>query len=273
MLDPYVTATGRAIRERVFLDLEKNPDSIYCHNALCGETVIPPHKHDRGQLVYTEGGRVYITANDKIWYLPSRHYIWIPAGVEHSMKISTPSVQLWTIYFPDWEDEPDFFKRIGIYPVNNMLLEEIYFTKNWVGHITRENKSRYFFVSGIKAILPEINDYSLPFDLPVPKDERLSKVVGYMQNNLNEHITITNMAKQHGMSESTLARLFKKDLKMSFISYLGTLRILRSIELLAAGKLNIKEICYEVGYESVPTFSNIFKKSVGVRPTTYLKVC
>jgi AraC-like DNA-binding protein len=153
-----------------------------------------------------------------------------------------------------------------------MLLDQIYFTRNWVGHISEDNKSRYFFASGIKAILPEINDCSLPFDLPLPKDERLAKVVDYLQNNLHEHITITGIAKRSGMSESTLARLFKKDLKMSFISYLGILRILRSIELLAIGKLNIKEICYEVGYESVPTFSNIFKKSVGVRPTTYLKV-
>lgn len=262
----------RNVRERVFLELEAVTDSIYCHNAECGETFVPAHKHNRGQLVYTEGGRVYITANDKIWYLPARHYMWIPAGMEHSLKISTPSVQLWTIYFPVWKDEPDFFKQIGIYPVNNMLLDQIYFTRNWIGHIREENKSRYFFVSGIKAILPEINECSLPFDLPLPKDERLANVVDYMQNNLNKHITITDIAKKSGMSESTLARLFKKDLKMSFISYLGTLRILRSIELLAAGKLNIKEICYEVGYESVPTFSNIFKKSVGVRPTTYLKV-
>jgi AraC-like DNA-binding protein len=258
--------------ESLFHELDLSNNSIYCHSGPCGETSVPLHKHNRGQLLYTEGGRVYVTAQDKIWYLPARHFMWIPAGMEHSLKVSMPSVLIWTIYFPEWKNESGFFKKIGIYPVNNMLLEQIYFTKNWTGHITEENKSRFYFASGIKAVLPEINESPLPFDLPLPADERLIKVVEYMQNNLTQHLTITDMAKKSGMSESSLSRLFKKDLKMSFISYLGTLRILRSIELLAIGKLNIKEICYEVGYESVPTFSNIFKKSVGVRPTTYLKV-
>lgn len=261
------------LRVKAWRELEQNDDSIYCHKGECNEIYVPPHRHSRGQLLYAEGGRIYVVMQNKVWYLPARHYMWIPAETEHSLKISLASAQLWSLYFPAWKGEPSFYRKPGIYPVTNLLLEQLYFSQSWHGHVTPDNKPGYYFLTGIKAILPEISKSALPFDLPLPKDERLEKVVEHLQNNLSENIHTGTVAKKFGMSESTLARLFKKDLKMSFITYVSTLRILRSVELIAMGQLNVKEICYEVGYTSVPTFSNIFKKSVGVRPTTYLKAC
>jgi len=263
---------GSLIREAVLQEMDSSSDSIFFHCAEFGETFVPDHCHSRGQLIYTEGGRVYISIENRQWYLPARHCMWIPPGVKHSIKISQPNVLLWSVYFPAWTNEPAFYKKAGIYPVSNLLLEQISFTKNWSGHIFEKDQSRYYIAAAIKSVLPELNDNSLPFDLPLPHDERLAAIVEYMQNNLSESLTVTALARKFGMSESTLSRLFKNDLRMSFINYLGMLRIVRSVELLATGKMNIKEICFEVGYESVPSFSNNFKKSVGVRPTTYLKV-
>lgn len=257
-------------RTMVWSELEDNLDSIFCHHTITNETHVPTHIHNRGQLIYSEGGRVYITVDQKIWYLPARHYMWIPAGKEHSLDFSSPAIFLWNIYFPIWKNEADFFRKAAVYPVNNLLLELIYFSKNWYGHITRENESRYALLSGIKAVLPEISKHSLPFDLPIPKDPKLKKITDYLQVNLSGNLTLPEITGLFDMSESTITRLFKKELKMSFINYLCTLRIIRAIELLSQKNTSIKEICFEVGYESVPTFSNIFKKVVGVRPSVYL---
>ena len=257
--------------ESVWADLDSFKESIYCQVSEFNRTDVPMHKHKKGQLLYTEGGRVYVTAKSKVWFLPARHYMWIPGGMEHSLKITLASAQVWNLYFPCWTDEPLFYREAGIYPVNNMLLEQLYFIKDMQGHVLPENKSRFYFLSGIKAILPEISRSALLFALPQPKEQRLEEVIAFIQNNLSQSINVSTVAKRFGMSESTLARLFRKDLKMSFINYVSTLRLLRSVELLASGEMNIKEICYEVGYESVPTFSNVFKKSIGVRPTDYLK--
>jgi AraC-like DNA-binding protein len=257
--------------EETWAEIDSVKDGIYCQHFEFNEAYVPMHKHNKGQLLYAEGGRVYITTHDKVWYLPARHYMWIPAGVEHTVKITLASAQVWNIYFPQWQNEPAFYGQLGIYPVNNMLLEQLHFVKGFEGHVTRQNKPRFYFLSGIKAILPEISKSALMFHLPMPNEERLSEIVAFIQENLSGPMSMGTVAKRFGMSESTLARLFRKDLKMSFINYVGTLRILRSVELLACGERNIKEICYEVGYESVPTFSNVFKRSVGVRPTEYLR--
>jgi AraC-like DNA-binding protein len=252
-------------------DLDSSSESIYCQVSEFNVTYVPMHRHNKGQLLYTEGGRVYITAQNKVWFLPARHYMWIPAGMEHSLKITLASTHVWNLYFPCWANEPAFYRKAGIYPVNNMLLEQLYFIKDMQGHVLKDDKSRFYFLSGMKAILPEISRSALLFDLPQPKEPRLEEVIAYLQNNLSQPVNVSAVAKRFGMSESTLTRLFRKDLKMSFIHYVSTLRLLRSVELLATGGMNIKEICYEVGYESVPTFSNVFKKSIGVRPTDYLK--
>jgi AraC-like DNA-binding protein len=259
------------LRKKVWGELEKEKNSIYCHTTISDEVFVPLHKHtNRGQLIYSEGGKVYITDGNKVWYLPARHYMWIPAGMQHSVKLSMPSVLLWIIYFPLWKNELSFFKKPGVYPVNDLLLELIYFTRNWKGHITKRDETKFFFASGIKALLPEISKHGLPFNLPTPKDPKLEKVIRYLHDNLSEHLLIKDVAKKFEISERTLARLFRKDLKMTFINYLTILRIIHSVELLALGNLTIKEICFEVGYESVPTFSNVFKKALGVRPTEYI---
>lgn len=139
------------------------------------------------------------------------------------------------------------------------------------GHVLKENKSRFYFLSGIKAILPDICRSALLFDIPQPKEQRMEAVISFLQNNLFGPNNVSTVAKKFGMSESTLTRLFRKDLKMSFINYVSTFQLLRSVELLATVEINIKEICNEMGYESIPTFSNVFKISTGVRPAEYLK--
>jgi AraC-like DNA-binding protein len=45
---------------------------------------------------------------------------------------------------------------------------------------------------------------------------------------------------------------------------------LKAIELLLERKLSVKEVALEVGYNSVPTFSNTFFKFLGQRPSDYL---
>ena len=106
--------------------------------------------------------------------------------------------------------------------------------------------------------------------MPQAKDKRLGKILRHVENNLGETILFSNVAHEFGYSERSLSRLFQKDLGMSFIQYYTIRRILRAIELLLERKLSVKEVAEEVGYNSVPTFSNTFFKILGQRPSDYL---
>lgn len=259
------------VREQTESDLSRSIRGVYCQSQELNEHHISMFAHDKGKLIYTEGGTVYVITEEKTWYLLARHYIWIPVGMMHSIQAENSNVRMHTLFFQMKPDDPAFFKQIGVYPVNDLLLEMIDYTKNWKGAILPEDEHRYTFVMAIKAILPELSKHKLPFELPLAKDSRLKKITTYLQNNLSSPLHLSEIAQQFGMSERSLARLFQSDLRMSYIKYLRTLRIIHALELLTTTNLSINEIAFKVGYDSFPTFSNMFYQMVGVRPKTYLQ--
>lgn len=250
-------------------DVDTDKDSIYCHHDLMGELLVPTHKHLKGQMLYTEGGIVHVTTETKTYYLPARHFIWIPAGVLHSIHPNSENVMMRNLYFPVQKKEDAFYHLEGIYPINDLLLQMMLFTNRWNGNLKKGSRN-YEIAQAIKAILPEICSYNLPLSLPFPKDPRLKKIVAHLENNLDETILFADLSKKFGFSERSLYRLFIKELNMSFIQYFTIRRIIKSIELLLENKLTVNEVANAVGYNSVPTFSNTFYKILNQRPSEYL---
>ncbi|MGJ1420639.1 AraC family transcriptional regulator [Sphingobacterium spiritivorum] len=246
-------------------------DSIYCHHKVMGESFIAEHMHQKGQFLYTEGGVVFLKTPDKSFFLPARHYIWIPSGMKHSIHPSSPEVIMRNLYFPKFETDTDFFDKINIYPVNDLLIELIMFTNRWNGNIFPVEEPKYSIAKAFKLILPELSQTELPLALPYPSHTKLKDIITYLDSRIEENISFKDVAKQFDISERTLARLFQKELNMSFIQYYTILRMLKALKLLLDEKLTVNEVALKVGYSSLPTFSNTFNKIVGVRPSEYVK--
>ncbi len=109
------------------VDTEK--DSIYCHHDLMGELLIPTHQHEKAQMLYTEGGIVYVVTESKTYFLPARHFhcrflpgfciVFIPVPKKVMMR---------NLYFPVEVTEPHLYLQEGIYPVTDVLLHMLLFT-------------------------------------------------------------------------------------------------------------------------------------------------
>ncbi|MEG0188889.1 MAG: AraC family transcriptional regulator, partial [Algoriella sp.] len=162
-------------------------------------------------------------------------------------------------------------KKVGIYPTDGLLLELLLFSNQWKGDISPENRSEYIIAQAFKEILPKVSKTSLRLALPLPHDERLKKIVQFLDDNMDSSITMKKITAEFGFSERSLSRLFQKDLAMTFVQYFTILRMLRALQLLIDGSYSISEISNMVGYNSLPTFSNTFQKVIGVRPTDYSK--
>ncbi|WP_020597314.1 AraC family transcriptional regulator [Spirosoma panaciterrae] len=253
-------------------EVDKYADTVYCMHERMGENDIPPHTHRKAQFLYTEGGIVHVAIPGKTFFLPARHYMWIPPGIAHSIHASSPEVIMRNLYFPLEEDDPAFYFEAGIYPVNDLLFQMIIFSNRWSGDVDQTNGNWSLFARAIKAVLPEISSYNLPLALPYAKDKRLSDIIDYMGNNLQEPLTFPDLARRFGFSERSLSRLFRQDLGLSFIQYLTIQRMLLALELLLDNHTSVKEIAALVGYNSVPTFSTTFYKLIGIRPSDYVKL-
>jgi len=251
--------------------VEEEDAEFYVYNVLTGNVTTDVHYHGSAQLVYAEGGIVHVFTDLKHWYLPARCFMWIPAGTPHYIFSSSPKVDLYNFYFKKEENEDGFFDEINIYSVSHLLREMILYTKDWDGKITKNDSSKYYFLKALKGILPEKRDKNLAFPVqhPFPKDETLLKIAKYVHANLEKPLTIESTAKEFGMSTRTLSRKFKEILGMNYVRFLRALRITRSLELMLEGKYNMYEIAMMVGYNSLSSFSNIFKKVIGLAPSEY----
>ncbi|WP_296146541.1 AraC family transcriptional regulator [uncultured Flavobacterium sp.] len=260
----------QAFEEKYYIkEVDADEKSIYCHHDLMGEHLIPTHKHLKAQLLYTEGGIIHVTTETHTYFLPARHFLWIPVGVAHSIHTSSEQAIMRNLYFPEARNEHEFYDTEGIYPANDLLLQMMLFTNRWNGHLKKDSRN-YTIASAIKAILPEICTAQLHLSLPFAKDQRLENILSYLDKNLGETILFSDLANRFGFSERSLYRLFEKDLNMSFIQYFTIRRILKAIELLLEKKLSVNEVALAVGYNSTPTFSNTFFKILGQRPTEYI---
>ena len=96
------------------------------------------------------------------------------------------------------------------------------------------------------------------------------EVQKYINRNYhNEDLSISEIANNLGVSQTYLARLFKRELGMNFVDYLTNVRIKNAIILMRDPSLKLYEIAELIGYSTQHYFSNIFKKHVGISPQDY----
>jgi AraC-like DNA-binding protein len=82
-------------------------------------------------------------------------------------------------------------------------------------------------------------------------------------------LDVEALARGVHMSAGHLSRQFKAAYGESPYSYLMTRRIERAMALLRRGDLSVTDVCWEVGCQSLGTFSTRFTELVGVSPSVY----
>lgn len=82
-------------------------------------------------------------------------------------------------------------------------------------------------------------------------------------------LDVESLARDAFMSAGHFSRQFKLAYGESPYSYLMTRRIERAMALLRRGGLTVTEVCFEVGFSSLGTFSTRFAELVGMSPSVY----
>ncbi|MBC8061226.1 MAG: response regulator [Clostridiaceae bacterium] len=93
----------------------------------------------------------------------------------------------------------------------------------------------------------------------------------FINENFNKEITLEEVSKEVSVSPHYFSRLFKEETSVNFIEYLTRIRIDKAKEFMKSSNLNIKEICFEIGYTDPNYFSYIFKKNEKITPSEYIK--
>ena len=97
-------------------------------------------------------------------------------------------------------------------------------------------------------------------------------MISYIKDNYREKITIEDMAEIVDLNPIYLGSLFKKEIGLNFSSYLIKVRIDAAKSLLVETNYTIAAIGSEVGYKDTRYFSQLFEKTVGIKPALYRKI-
>lgn len=98
---------------------------------------------------------------------------------------------------------------------------------------------------------------------------RLRRVRDRIDREYARPLDVEALARGVNMSAGHLSRQFKLAYGESPYGYLMTRRIERAMALLRRGDMSVTEVCFEVGCQSLGTFSTRFTELVGVPPSVY----
>ncbi|WP_299439548.1 AraC family transcriptional regulator [uncultured Aquimarina sp.] len=102
---------------------------------------------------------------------------------------------------------------------------------------------------------------------------QINTVIGirnYIENNYDVNLNLDLLSQIQFVSKYHLLRLFKKYYGQTPRQYLINKRIEKSKEHLKNG-MSVTETCFAVGFESLGSFSTLFKTKTGKSPTKFQK--
>ena len=98
---------------------------------------------------------------------------------------------------------------------------------------------------------------------------KLTRLIELLEARLDQEFRLSSLAREAGMSEFHLSRVFKKTTGLSPSQYFIRLRMNRARQLLRETTRSMLEVALEVGYSSPSHFAQIFRREIGITPSQY----
>jgi AraC-like DNA-binding protein len=225
--------------------------------------VVEPHCHDWHQLLYASRGVMTLGVAVGSFVVPPHRGAWIPAGVEHGIRMSG-RVQMRTLYL-----RPSLSPRLPgdcrVLSVTPLLRELILRAVELETLDRRRARERHL----VDLVLDELRTLpSTPLSLPELSDERARRVARALEAHPGDGRPLARLARAAGASGRTIERIFERETGMTFASYRQQLRMLHALRLLADGAA-VTRVALDVGYESPSAFVHAFRRLLGTTPGRY----
>ena len=99
--------------------------------------------------------------------------------------------------------------------------------------------------------------------------ERLNRARLFIDQSYDLPLDLKQISSQACFSRYHFLRLFRQAFNKTPHQYLIERRIEKAKELLGSDGLRVTDVCFEVGFQSLGSFSTLFHREVGHAPITY----
>lgn len=242
-----------------------------------GDVMHSHHYHDFYELYYMMSGNCNYFIDDKVYEVVAGDVVLIPSGVIH--RTNYISAEHTRILIECSENMvPDSVKNSlssMLYLYRNMPINKEFY--NLYKKFDKEvNDPDAYSREVIKNVMQMIF-YTLARTKSITKESRkknnmIEDVVSYVKENFSQPINLSQVAKDHFISQEHLSRTFKKHTGFGFNEYLTLVRLQHAEQLLKSDdRMSISTIAYNCGFNDSNYFSDKFKKVYGTSPLKYSK--
>jgi len=99
--------------------------------------------------------------------------------------------------------------------------------------------------------------------------KKVQQIINYIYEHFAEDISVIDLGTRFGMSGDYLRHIFKEETGQTVLDFITFVRIEKSKKLLKSGQYKIYEIADMVGYKTAQYFSQVFRRTLGIKPFEY----
>lgn len=252
----------------------------------------PPRRHSDSYLFNPARGRI-LREYQLLYVVRGRGTLRTEHGGSHDIEAGTMFLLFpgeWHSYHPDastgWDEYWIGFKGLNIdvrvqkgflspeHPVFRVgiLQGAVALYDEAISAASRQEAYFQLLLCGIVNHLLGlmfVTSVNLGYDRESDVPDLIQRSREFMQNNIEQPISMPDVATAMGVSYSTFRRRFKRYTGVAPSQYFTSLRLHRAKQLLMTTHDSIKEISYRLRFENPEYFATLFKRHTGYKPSEF----
>jgi AraC-like DNA-binding protein len=220
------------------------------------------HRHEHAQLIYPSRGTMTIHMKERSWVVPPFRACWLAPDEPHCVE-SSGRLEMQSVYCQGaiLQRLP---KETGIVQVSGLLREIILRIPETQRMDDNDRIGRLSALLADEITLQQ----STSLVCPPALSNRLSRISEALAKDPSDSRTLTEWARELGVSARTLARAFQREMRLTFPTYRQQVRLRAAIQRLAMGA-TVSTVAYDLGFSSASNFIVAFRNAVGTTPRRY----
>ncbi len=241
-----------------------------------------PHLHPEWELIWILDGTLTIRVEDSEYSMEKGTLVLFPPGIVHEFNAKTPDATFLCLQMtPQFLNLSDGVTCTSLFPGEFLKEDEILKAKRMLLEISLSYFKRPSLFQMFCAGECNLLMHDLLLSMPVKtlsseelliqrrKNERLNRMIEYVEEHYAEKIKLGDFALREGVSMNYLSHFIKDSLNQSFQSYVNLVRFHAACKLIATKKYRMTEIYRLTGFSDYKYFSSTFKERCGLTPEEF----
>ncbi|MBE9640315.1 AraC family transcriptional regulator [Salipiger mangrovisoli] len=236
----------------IFFRLEHMPDNA----------TYPAMQHPWGEFVYSFSGVTELRLEGQHLLAPPHMGFWIPPGVRHVGFNRRAAVHFSAYISEDLcEAMPRRTCSLLVTPLLRALLDSLE-TAEFTGAPAQARL--------LRVMVDELAACAIADSfVPETTDPRLAPLLDALREAPADPRSNSQLARDFGLSERTLARRCTQELGMSLNEWRQRVRVVRSVSLLQEGA-SVESVALDLGYGTASAFIAMFRRITGSSPARFI---